>query len=193
MLEPCWRNPKGLPPGTLSTAPKVGVVARWMSSGGGGEEGRGGGTSREDVVDVVGNRLSGMKGGGSIVFGGGGCRGGGGRIIMGGRDLSTTEGTLEGVRVRTTISSTAVAKVDSIETFLSDKVLRGRDMNVGMESLRFGEGEATIGNEAVVGLADGGAEMNWNCCDEGPTRNNVGDGARAGVEGVDTGGSGGDQ
>ena len=145
------------------------------------------------MVDVVGNRLSGMKEGGSIVWGGGGCRGGGGRIIIGGRDLSTNEGTFDGVRARPTRSSIADVNVDSIESFLSAGwVLRGRGMNVGIESRRLGEGAATLGNEIVVGVVDGGPDTNWNCCDGGPTRNNVGDGTDAGVGGVDTGTGGGD-
>ena len=78
MLDP-WARPNvpRPPPGTESTEPKVGVVARWMSSGGGGEDGRGGGMSCE--------RRSGMKDGGGMLPGGGGARGGGGTIIVGGR------------------------------------------------------------------------------------------------------------
>lgn len=86
-LAPCWR---ARPPGTVSTEPNVGVVARWMSSGGGGEVGREGGISlsRADAEDP-GRLRSGMKDGGGMLLGGGGMRGGGGSIIVGGRVLST--------------------------------------------------------------------------------------------------------
>lgn len=79
-----------------------------MSSAGGGDEGRGGGISCE-------NLFSGMNGGGGILLGGGGARGGGGNTIMGGRDLSITLGTVEGVRERETISSITDDKVDSMD------------------------------------------------------------------------------
>lgn len=71
MLEPCCLGPYAPPlPCTESIVPKVGVVARWMSSGGGGEDGRGGGPS--DTEDVVAILRSGIKGGGAMVPDGGG-------------------------------------------------------------------------------------------------------------------------
>ena len=84
MLDPCWRCP--VPRGMDNAAPKVGVVARWMSSGGGGDEGRGGAISYDDP-ERVGILRSGINEGGGMLFGGG-ARGGGGSIIVGGRVLS---------------------------------------------------------------------------------------------------------
>ena len=81
-----------------------------------------------EVVEVVGNLLSGMYWGGGIEFGGGGARGGGGSIIIGGRDLSTTVATFEGVRDRATISSIADDKVDSIDCLLSEAEVRALAM-----------------------------------------------------------------
>lgn len=84
ILEPCFRAANmPLEPGTFSTEPNVGVVARWMSSAGGGEVGRGGGVSWDGL-------RSGMNAGGSILPPeGGGSFGGGGSDIIGGLDLST--------------------------------------------------------------------------------------------------------
>lgn len=82
-------------PGTSNVVflPKVGVVARWISSGGGGEVGRGGGP-------IFGG--PGLPATGAAIFelldadvnGGGGNRGGGGSIIIGGLVRSTLFGEL---------------------------------------------------------------------------------------------------
>lgn len=111
-----------------------------------------------------------MNGGGGIELGGGGARGGGGSIIIGGRDLSTTLATFEGVRDRETMSSIADDSVDSIDCLLSEAEVRGRGMKAEPAesrdegtTLEEGEGAATLGKVVVVGPADGGGEMNWNC------------------------------
>ena len=52
-FDPWCRRPNGLDPGMDKTEPKVGVVARCMSSGGGGEDGRGGAISCDEVEIVV--------------------------------------------------------------------------------------------------------------------------------------------
>lgn len=175
-----------------------------MSSGGGGEDGRGGGTSCEDV-DVVCCRFSGMNDGGGMAVGGGGCRGGGGIVIIGGRDLSTTPGaTPDGVRERATASSRADDSVDSMDCLRSECDVRGRGMSDGISEAAVsltavvavvvvGTVEGAVMNccEDVVGPAEGGGEMNWNCCEGGPTRNRVGDEAGAGDGGAVIGGCGG--
>lgn len=136
-----------------------------MSSGGGGDDGRGGGISR-DAVEEVGNLRSGINCGGGIELGGGGWRGGGGSTIIGGLDLSIADATLDGVRERATISSITDERADSIDCRLSEVEVRGRGMNVAFESRLETfwdcEGAAEIGNEVVVGPADGGGEINWN-------------------------------
>lgn len=136
---------------------------------------------REEALEVVGNLLSGMNGGGGIEFGGGGALGGGGSIIIGGLDLSTTAATFEGVRDLATISSIADESVDSIDCLLSEADVRGREMKAEAEAEPVeslveeargimlaaleGEGAATLGKAVVVGPAEGGGEMNWNCCE----------------------------
>ena len=97
--------------------------------------------------------------------GGGGARGGGGNTIMGGLDLSTPVATFEGVRERAVASSaTAADNVDSIDCRRSERAVRGRGMNEEVESRRAAmEGLGVAGRAVVVGPADGGGEMNWNC------------------------------
>ena len=102
-----------------------------------------------------------------MLFGGGGARGGGGNTIIGGLDLSTTDATFEGVRERATTSSMIAAadNVDSMDFRRSECEVRGRGINELEDSLRptDGEGAETGGKEMVVGPAEGGGEMNWNC------------------------------
>ena len=135
-----------------------------MSSGGGGEDGRGGAISC-DEVEIVVCLFSGMNWGGGMLLGGGGARGGGGSIIIGGLDLSTTDGTFEGVRERVSASSTIAAdNVDSMDCRRSEAAVRGRGMNDALVSRSVASGgTGGMGNAVVVGPADGGGDMNWNC------------------------------
>ena len=55
-----------------------------------------------------------------MLLGGGGCRGGGGSTIIGGRDLSTRLGSIDGVRDRLTTSSNTDDSVDSMDCLLSE-------------------------------------------------------------------------
>lgn len=147
-----------------------------MSSGGGGEDGRGGGAS--DVEDVVAILRSGMKGGGAMVLDGGGWRGGGGKAIIGGRVLSTMEGTTEAVLERRVPSSAPEETVDSIDCRWSALEVTERMMPklvlLRLESrIVEGEGEA--------GAATAGAGTNWNCWTVVPTRKRAGDAGREGA------------
>lgn len=86
---------------------------------------------------------------------------------MGGRDLSMF-GNTDGVRERLTTSSMADERVDSMDCRRSEWEVRGRAMKVAFASriVVLGEGAATtagMGVVVVVGPADEGGEMNWNC------------------------------
>ena len=110
---------------------KVGVTARWMSSGGGGELGLGGGPSAEP------RRRSGMKLGGGILLSGGGALGGGGRDIMGGLVLSTMADP-EGTRERRPVSSPPALEdnMDSIDCLRSEEDSLADLANTPVESLK---------------------------------------------------------
>ena len=93
-------------------------------------------------------------------------------VIIGGRDLSMTAGpTLDGVRERVIASSRADDNVDSIDCLRSECDVRGRGMRDGRSEVvvsRTGVVEVEEGAvmnccEEVVGPAEGGGEMNWNC------------------------------
>jgi hypothetical protein len=114
--------------------------------------------------------------------------------IIGGRDLSTTAGvTFDGVRERTKASSLANDNVDSMDCLRSECDVRGRGIGVGMRDagisrtveLDVEEGAVMNCCEEVVGPADGGGEMNWNCWEVGPTRYSAGDEAGAGEGGAE--------
>lgn len=125
-----------------------------------------------------------------MLLGGGGRRGGGGRTIMGGLDLSITVAPPEGVRERVMTSSTALESVDSMDCLLSEVEVRGRDKKEAPDSRCEGEGAATMGKDVVVGPADGGGEINWNCCEGGPTRKGRDVEGLAGVDGDEMKGAG---
>lgn len=147
-----------------------------MSSGGGGEDGRGGGAS--DAEDVVASLLSGMKGGGAIVPDGGGWRGGGGKAIIGGRVLSTMEGTTEAVLERRASSSAPEETADSTDCRWSALEVTERVMPklvVLRPESRIVEGEGE------AGVVTAGAGTNWNCCTVVPTRKRAGDAGREGA------------
>lgn len=126
--------------------PRVGVVARWMSSGGGGDIGRGGGP---------------MFGGPGLLIegGGGGRRGGGGSIIVGGRVRSirgggTGDSVPEGTRERDASSTDAI----EVEVLTRE---RGCCAVFASRSPGF----AIVDGKAMVLVpGDVGEVMNWNCC-----------------------------
>ena len=98
-------------------------------------------------------------------------------VIIGGRDLSTTAGdTFDGVRERTKASSLADDNVDSMDCLRSECDVRGRGIREGMRdagisrTVELVEGAVMNCCEDVVGPAEGGGEMNWNCWEVGPTR-----------------------
>src|ERR1700730_2203901 len=79
---------------------------------------------------------------------------------MGGLDLSTVR-VPEGALDRGGSSIDEIA--DSMDCLLSERG-RGMGPNVAEESLSdIGDG-VLIGKIVEVGPADGGGEMNWNCC-----------------------------
>lgn len=139
--------------------PKVGVVARWMSSGGGGEVGRGGGME----LFLIG------------MVDGGGMLGGGGSIMVGGRVLSTTTGSATALpRGDAVTSSLARENVESTDGRLSLLLMidgvrtRLTFPNVPVESLI---GDLTI-LAAAARAADGGLTgdggIYWNGLDVAP-------------------------
>ena len=80
--------------------------------------------------------------------------------------MSTTAGlTFDGVRERTKASSLADDNVDSIDCLRSECEVRGRGIKDAVESRSEALGEGVVINccEEVVGPAEGGGEINWNC------------------------------
>lgn len=93
---------------------------------------------------------------------------------MGGRDLSIPLGAVDDVRDRVTASSIMEDSVESMDCLLSECDVRGRGTTVDSLIVVLGVGgagtEEVMGIVVVVGPAEEGGEMNWNCCELTPTR-----------------------
>ena len=162
-------------PGTsnIPFLPKVGVVARWISSGGGGDIGRGGGPIFGGPgLPATGAAILELLGAADV--GGGGNRGGGGSIIIGGLVRSTLFGELGTESVPALETLDLASPAVTVAAFeMTEALVLTLDLWFWLMPCAVLRAATALGRamELTPGVVAAPGGMNWNCCACGPTVN----------------------